>query len=129
MHLTDRLLNYFDLKGITIHNFEKVCGLGNGYFGKQYRGKGSVGSDILEKIADQYPDLNLNWLITGRGMMLQKPPKGMKSPENIIVMEEDAVYAIRNKLVTVLKDQLKTLEETLPRARRKKDKLRKLIGN
>ena len=118
MKLTDRLLKYLEQKDITIRYFEMVCGIGNGYFGKQHRGKGSMGSDILEKISVHYPDLNLNWLITGKGPMLQKPPRGVRPPEDFMLKEEQAVYAIRNKLMDVLKDQLKTLEKTLPRGKR-----------
>ena len=118
MRLTDRLLTYLEFKGITIYYFEKAIEVGNGYFGKQHKGKGSVGSDILEKVAEQYPDLNLNWLISGKGPMLQKPPKGVKPPEDFMLKEEQAVYAIKNKLVTVLKDQLRTLEKTLPKGRK-----------
>lgn len=118
MRLTDRLLTYLEYKGVTIYYFEKVVGVGNGYFGKQHKGKGSVGSDILEKVAEHYPDLNLNWLVSGKGPMLQKPPKGVKPPDDFMLKEEQAVYAIRNKLMDVLKDQIKTLEKTLPRGRK-----------
>ena len=116
MRLTDRLLEYLAYKEITVYAFEKTCGVGNGYLGKQSKGKGSVGSDILEKIGDHYPDLNLGWLITGKGKMLQKPLPGKKSEshDGMILMEEAAVYKIRNKLVEMLKEQLKALETSLP---------------
>ncbi|HEX7905950.1 MAG TPA: hypothetical protein VF487_18890 [Chitinophagaceae bacterium] len=115
MRLTDRLLRYLEFKGLTVYSFEKACAVGNGYFGKQHKGKGAMGSDILERIAQQYPDLSLTWLITGRGSMLQKPPKGVKVPKGFMLKEEEAVYAIRNKLVASLKEQLKLLEKSLPR--------------
>ena len=38
----------------------------------------SVGSDIIERILEVYPQVNLMWLITGKGEMLiedTKPPK------------------------------------------------------
>jgi hypothetical protein len=49
---------------------ERTCGLSNGYIGKQDHGKGSIGSNVLAKIEKHYPDLNLIWLITGKGHML-----------------------------------------------------------
>jgi hypothetical protein len=33
----------------------------------------TIASDILEKIKIKYPDLNLEWLITGKGEMLWQP--------------------------------------------------------
>jgi hypothetical protein len=43
--------------------------VGNGYLTKQAAGKGSVGSEVLEKIHRQYPTLNILWLLTGDGEM------------------------------------------------------------
>lgn len=57
-------------RGITPYAFEKTCGLSNGYLGKQVKGGGSVGSDVLERIHQSYPDLSLIWLISGKGEML-----------------------------------------------------------
>ncbi len=131
MRLTDRLQRYLDHKGITVYSFERTCDVGNGYLGKQSKGKGSIGSDILEKIADNYPDLNLTWLITGRGKMLQKTVAEKESPAGTghLLREEEAVYKIRNKLIEVLKDQLKTLESPVPvRKSRKKQSSRKTSG-
>ena len=121
MRLTDRLLSYLEFKNISVYAFEKNSEVANVYLGKQMRGKGTVGSDILEKIADKYPDLNLVWLITGKGKMLQKPLTDKKSadPESM-VNEEATVYKIKQQLIDTLKAQLKTLEA--PASKRKKRK-------
>ncbi|HEX7845147.1 MAG TPA: hypothetical protein VF476_05045 [Chitinophagaceae bacterium] len=119
MRLTDRLLVYLEYKGLTIYSFEKACGLGNGYLGKQHKGKGAMGSEVLEKLAEQYPDINLTWLITGKGKMIQKTTKGKKPAENFIMKEEQALYEIKNKLVVVLKDQIQKLEKSLPKKKSK----------
>lgn len=62
-----RILEYIDLKGITKYKFYKDVGLSNGYLDKE----GNIGSDICEKISYQYDDLDLTWLITGKGSMLK----------------------------------------------------------
>lgn len=67
--LIDRLYQYLTEKGISAYAFEHTCGLSNGYLGKQYKGKGSVGSAVLEKIRLCYPDLDVHWLVTGEGAM------------------------------------------------------------
>ncbi|APD06729.1 hypothetical protein UJ101_01210 [Flavobacteriaceae bacterium UJ101] len=61
-----RILQYIDYKNITRYRFYKDMQLSNGFLDKE----GSVRSDICEKICYQYPDLNLYWLITGKGTML-----------------------------------------------------------
>jgi hypothetical protein len=115
MHLTDRLVAYLSYKSVTAYLFEKTCQLGKGYLGKQVKVKGSVGSEILEKVAFHYPDLDMNWLITGKGKMLMKPLSGKKEiPEGMLAKEEAAVYKIRKKLVGELKEQIRKLEQIKP---------------
>ena len=50
--------------------FDMSIGVGNGYTSKQSKSGASVGSDVLERIIDTYPDLNPLWLITGKGAMI-----------------------------------------------------------
>lgn len=71
MRTIDRLANYLAISKVTRHAFEKACGVANGYIAKQLKGKGSIGSDIVQRIITQYPDLNLEWLIMGKGEMLR----------------------------------------------------------
>ena len=52
---------------------------GNGYTSKQSKSKASVGSDVLERIIDTYPELNPLWLMTGKGNMILE----IKSSERI----------------------------------------------
>jgi hypothetical protein len=50
-----------------------------------YKNNASVGSDVIERIKEVYPQINLIWLITGKGEMLIKEtpkPKNI-SPEDI----------------------------------------------
>ena len=121
MRLTDRLLQYLEFKEVSVYSFEKKCGLGNGYLGKQARSKGAINSDILERIAEQYPDLHLDWLITGKGKMLQKPLADWAEGNESVVNEKAAVYHIKDRLIRVLKEQLKALE-TLPAKKRRSKK-------
>lgn len=118
MRLIDRLTKYLELKGISPHVFEKNCGLANGYIGKQLNGKGSVGSDILEKIANEYPELNLAWLITGKGKAVIKMRKYKEGEwAGLELKEVEAVYEARNKIIEVLTEQLDVISSTMPAKR------------
>ncbi len=66
----ERLAMYLQFRAITPHFFERKIHLSNGYFSKQIKNLGSVGSDILVKIHDNYPDLNMLWVLTGEGEMI-----------------------------------------------------------
>jgi hypothetical protein len=68
----ERISMYLQFRSITPHAFEKKILLSNGYFSKQLRNQGSVGSDILIKIHAQYTDLNILWVLTGEGQMIHE---------------------------------------------------------
>ena len=66
----ERISMYLQFRNISPHAFEKKIKLSNGYYSKQLRNKGSVGSDILIKIHEHFPDLNMLWVLTGEGNMV-----------------------------------------------------------
>jgi|WetSurMetagenome_2_1015567.scaffolds.fasta_scaffold18593_5 hypothetical protein len=80
-----RLKEYIDSKGISISKFEKSIGMSNASFGKSLKSGGTIGADKLEIILNHYPDINLEWLVTGNGEMLKStseiPPGLNKSSE------------------------------------------------
>jgi phage repressor protein C with HTH and peptisase S24 domain len=68
MDIRNRIIKYIDYKGISKYRFYQDIGVSNGFLDKV----GSIGSDKCEKISYQYPDINLIWLITGKGKMLKE---------------------------------------------------------
>lgn len=69
--MLSRIKEYIDCKGISVSAFEKSIGMSNASFGKSLKNKGAIGSDKLENILKIYPDINAEWLLTGRGEMLK----------------------------------------------------------
>jgi hypothetical protein len=120
VRLIDRLNKYLELQGISPFAFEKACGLANGYLGKQLKGKGSVGSDILEKIANRYPELNLVWLITGKGKIQVKVSKDKESESSGMELKDvEAIYNAHDKIIEAFQEQLDVLKSGMPAKRRK----------
>jgi len=71
MNTTERLFYFIRCKNISVNKFSKEIGVSNAYFSKQKKSKGSIGSHIIEKIVSIYPEINLEWLLTGKGDMLK----------------------------------------------------------
>jgi len=88
MKAIGRLYQYFDFKGIKPTRLEKEMGLGNGYFSGQLRRDADIGSSIVDKIIENNQDLNIYWLITGKGDMLLDFTKGITGGENPATDEE-----------------------------------------
>ena len=74
MEIKDRISKFIQYKNITIAEFERNVSLANGYIKKF---KGSIGSDKLNNITSYYPDINIDWLITGKGSMLKSEISNM----------------------------------------------------
>lgn len=64
-----RLQEYCTKVGISLNRIAVDLGISNSYFSKMVRNSGSIGSDMLEKILLHYPDINPEWLLTGKGAM------------------------------------------------------------
>lgn len=69
-NLKYRVLEYCKRKNIAKSTFEKKAGLSNGYF-NQVKKRPSL--DKIESIRYAFPDININWLLTGEGEMLVQP--------------------------------------------------------
>ena len=67
MNVKDRLITYIESKEIKKSHFEKNIGVSNGYINSL---KDSPSAEKLELISKKYLDLNISWLLTGEGTML-----------------------------------------------------------
>ena len=125
MKAIERLNKYMEIKKIVPMELEQTSNISNGYIGNQLKKKGSIGSDILEKIATAYPDLNLVWLITGKGPMIVNPPKTTKADEeaNHLLEEDQADYKRKTELLNTIKksaEEVAAIEEAKRKRGRKK---------
>ena len=65
----DRIFTIIKSLGMSARQFDMSIGASNGYTLRMKKNNASVGSDILERIVEKYPFVNINWIITGRGNM------------------------------------------------------------
>jgi hypothetical protein len=69
----ERIKQFIDYKEIAISAFEKSIGMSNASLGKSLKTGGTIGADKIGNILNVYPEINLRWLITGEGEMLNGP--------------------------------------------------------
>lgn len=67
METKERLLQFIESQGISKSEFERKCGLSNGYLNSS---KGNFGAKKLDDILRVFPSLNRDWLLTGEGEMM-----------------------------------------------------------
>ena len=67
--MIDRLEEFIKNQGITIIEFERKISASDGVIRKSIRNKTDIQSKWLVRIAENYPILDMNWLLTGEGSM------------------------------------------------------------
>lgn len=120
MDVKERVILFIKSSGMSVLQFERRCGLSNGYI-KNF--KGNFGSDKLENLLSAFPNLSREWLLTGEGEMLKESSQTISSigenGENVVipgkvwkVIEQQAdSLAARDKqiddLIAILKESQK----------------------
>lgn len=119
MGVVQRLNQFIEIKGISKYKFYKKTGLSNGALDKG----DNLGSDKCEKIHYAFPEINLEWLLTGQGEMLigtevptSTPQLSNRSAESSIYYN---MYKEKDEEVKALLIENATLKERL-RAQEKK---------
>ena len=110
MKIIERIVLFIKHKNLSMRAFDISIGVGNGYTSKQAKTKASVGSDVLERIIEQYPELSPLWLLTGQGDMIIDP-KGVTDalPEYGNNIDE----IIENKIKRIVEKQFKEFNDKL----------------
>lgn len=112
-NIKERLLFYAKNQGIGIEKFLESIGMTYGSF-KGKAKKGTLNSDALVEIYTKYPDINIDWLLTGKGEMLKeadidskekKPPED-KRDQYIITLQQKHIEKLENE-IEQLKKELK----------------------
>ena len=71
MGIKDRLNSFLEAKKLRPSAFERMCGLSNGFCSKV---NDNITDGSLGLIEKGFPELNINWLKTGFGEMLNEQP-------------------------------------------------------
>lgn len=103
----DRLLQYLAFRGIRPREFELRCGMSNGYLKKQVKGKGTIGSEKLKNIREQYPDLDMDWVLWGTGeMFLPSKDQGFREEEGIYLTAKDEIIEQLRRQIALLESAI-----------------------
>ena len=73
MNLNKRFMSFIETTGEKPTRFAKKIGISPGYMSDIKNEKKTPGIEVLNKLLSVYPNLNINWLLTGKGEMYNKP--------------------------------------------------------
>jgi hypothetical protein len=100
--VTSRLSELIEIEGISVIQFEKKIGCGVDSIGKAIRNNTTIGDKLLQKVFSAYPEINPDWLMTGKGKMLRSEKKD--ASENTEFLRKE--LAEKDKKIQELQDQI-----------------------
>lgn len=78
--IKDRLISFLEEKEISKSEFGRRIGVSSAYVSSMRK---SIQPDKAERIATEFPDLNISWLMTGKGNMYNEAtPLSVKGDNN-----------------------------------------------
>ena len=118
-----RIIQILEFKGIAKENFYKKIGMTSASF----RGKASetpINSIAIENILSEVPDINPEWLLTGRGEMLKT--NLMAEANNKVSEPERKPPDDKDQMIIELQQhRIVSLEKDLKQREREIDQLKK----
>ncbi len=110
----ERLLYFTETKGLSIRQFSKSVGISHSLLKKTT----ALGSDKLENILSIYPEINPEWLLTGKGNMLKvetddisrqvvQESNGLKTLHTIPLVDLSAIRGFGRNNFSIEKSDIK----------------------
>lgn len=95
-----RLRRYCEWRKISVHKFELSCGFSNAWASNLQT---QIRLDAVDAIALNFPELNIVWLLTGRGPMLnpataQKQAEMLQAKDELIETQRVTIEGYRKML-------------------------------
>ena len=87
--LRERLMDFIESLNVSQNEFARSCGLAQGLVS---RITDNAQEATFQKISARYPQLNMHWLRTGQGEMIQSESEQMQSEYNLRSYSERVIY-------------------------------------
>lgn len=109
MEIKERIIKFIEVKGISKRGFAASINKSNSYVNNIIS---TVSVDVIADIKNIYPDLNINWLLTGEGEMLNdtQPAKSETTPSADLVAYLEKTIKDQTKEIGDLKEEIGRLK-------------------
>lgn len=124
MNIIERIFLFAETQGIAVSAIEKKSGISNGFLKKI---KYSPSNHKCEDILNAFPELNRNWLLTGKGVMLNSELQNIQSKQNNEDAQHEGILQV-SILEDMYKEQLTECKIQINTLQKEKNLLYKEIG-
>ena len=93
MNIAKRLEKFIEIKKLSKSAFANRIGIQRSTLAHFFSGRNKPSSDFFLKIKETYPDLDLNWLISGKKWDKSKKPKTKEIKiKSVLILYDDGSY-------------------------------------
>lgn len=88
--------------------FSEKVGIKPSQVSEMLNGKRKISERTIHNIVEAFPDLNINWLLTGEGEMLKSDR--MSEPQLTAIPSVDLAQSTIDRLLSIVESQQRTIE-------------------
>ena len=130
-----RLKTFLKSINLNVRQFEQKCGFSNGFVSNI---KEQIRLNVVTVIHFHFPELNLNWLFTGDGEMLNVGYRAADLPKESAPGYQDASESLpsqrefdihHNNNVNILNEKLENIQNELAELKKERKQLLSIIEN
>ena len=93
MSIADRLKEFIEIEKLSKSAFAQKIGIQRSTLAHFFSGRNKPSSDFFLKIKESYPELDLNWLISGKKRNKSKKNQTTeKKIKSVIILYDDGSY-------------------------------------
>ena len=93
MDIAKRLKKFIQIKKLSKSAFAQKIGIQRSTLAHFFSGRNKPSSDFFLKIKETYPDLDLNWLISGKNRYtIEKKQPKEKKIKSVVILYDDGSY-------------------------------------
>ncbi|MCQ2327031.1 MAG: helix-turn-helix domain-containing protein [Bacteroidales bacterium] len=109
--MRDRIRQIIEKQNYSVRKFEQEISVSDGIISKFLHGKIGLKVDTLQKITEKFPQINIDWLVNGRGEMLlmKQQEKQQKTPPPVA---DDTQLQRLQDLLEAKQETISVLQET-----------------
>ena len=97
--MNKRLNHFLNTSGISQATLADTLGVARANVSHIISGRNKPGFDFIESLSLHYPELNIEWLITGRGQMLKSQKDGNMDDLSKVRALDEGMQIIEKKKV------------------------------
>ena len=106
---SSRLRQFLEFKNVSLSEFERRCGFSHGYVSNMRR---APSASACSQIVRRFPELNTDWLISGKGEMLTSEASPLPVPDSERTRYQEMISS-RNVRIMELEELIIELQRKL----------------